>query len=212
MKLRPTEARVVLIDVDGPVHRFDLTFRTVLAVDQVMAALADIRAALVAPADVGGLRTKVAKELIESNQRRMRALGKEGRQFGVLVLFATQKGTADAVPTAIRDNLEVGVCFAVSTLEAGEAALGPGIRADKVNDPTALRDKARYVGVCVVTGVPGLDGKYAKVRVGTIEDHDLAAQLDGTAAYRRDLAELHGTTAADRPELVAVGEDPEAVA
>ena len=49
VKLRPSEARVVLIDVDGPIHRFDLTFRTVSAVDRVMAALADIRAALVAP-------------------------------------------------------------------------------------------------------------------------------------------------------------------
>ncbi|MGH3658964.1 MAG: hypothetical protein ACRDUA_20100, partial [Micromonosporaceae bacterium] len=52
VKLRPTEARVVLIDVDGPIHRFDLTFRTVPAVDRVMAALADIRAALLAPAAV----------------------------------------------------------------------------------------------------------------------------------------------------------------
>ncbi len=52
VKLRPSEARVVLIDVDGPVHRFDLTFRTVPAVDRVMAALADIRAALVAPPSV----------------------------------------------------------------------------------------------------------------------------------------------------------------
>ena len=49
VQLRPGEARVVLIDVDGPVHRFDLTFRTVPAVDRVMAALAKIRAALVAP-------------------------------------------------------------------------------------------------------------------------------------------------------------------
>ena len=163
--------------------------------------------------DVGGIRNKDAKDLIESNQRRMRTLGKEGRQFGVVLLFATQKGTADAIPTAIRDNLEVGVCFAVSTLEAAEASLGSGIRADKANQPTELRDKSRYVGVCVVTGVPGLDGKYAKVRVGTIDDHDLADQIDGTQAYRRDLADLTGGTA-DRPDLVAVDDqdDPEAAA
>jgi len=49
VKLRPTEARLVLIDVDGPLHRFDLTFRTILAVDRVMAALADIRSALLTP-------------------------------------------------------------------------------------------------------------------------------------------------------------------
>jgi hypothetical protein len=49
VKLRPTEARLVLLDVDGPLHRFDLTFRTVPSVDRVMAALAEIRSALLSP-------------------------------------------------------------------------------------------------------------------------------------------------------------------
>ena len=52
VKLRPSEARVVLIDVDGPIHRFDLTFRTVPAVDRVIAALADIRAAMLTASSV----------------------------------------------------------------------------------------------------------------------------------------------------------------
>ena len=60
IKLRPTEARIVLIDVDGPVHRFDLTFRTVPAVDRVMAALADIRAALQTPASARVRHCKLA--------------------------------------------------------------------------------------------------------------------------------------------------------
>jgi DNA segregation ATPase FtsK/SpoIIIE, S-DNA-T family len=154
--------------------------------------------------DVGGV-DRPTRELIESNQRRLRTLGKEGRQFGVLLIFATQKGTADAFPTAIRDNLEVGVCFATSTLEAAEAALGPGIRADKPNHPTLLRDKSRHVGVCIVTGVPGLDGKYVRVRVGTIDDHELAARVTDSTEHRRDLADLLDT--AHRPELVAVDDD-----
>jgi DNA segregation ATPase FtsK/SpoIIIE, S-DNA-T family len=142
--------------------------------------------------DLAGLRDKDAKELIESNQRRMRTLAKEGRQFGVVLIFATQKGTADAVPTMIRDNLEFGVCFAVSTLEAAEAGLGPGIRADTANHPTLLRDKSRYVGVCVVTGVPGLDGRFARVRVGTIDEHELAARVAASNEYRRDLDQIIG--------------------
>lgn len=159
--------------------------------------------------DIGGV-DKPTRELIEANQRKMRTLAKEGRQFGVLLIFATQKGTADAFPTAIRDNLEVGVCFAVSTLEAGEAPLGPGIRADKANHPTELRDKSRYVGVCVVTGVPGLAGRFARVRVGDIDLAELAAVVAASVDYRRDLADLMRTGR----ELVAVPdhEDEETVA
>jgi len=61
VKLRPTEARVVLIDGDGPIHRFDLTFRTVPAVDRVMAALAEIRAALIAPPSVQTRHCELAR-------------------------------------------------------------------------------------------------------------------------------------------------------
>lgn len=157
--------------------------------------------------DIGGV-DKPTRELIESNQRKMRTLAKEGRQFGVLLIFATQKGTADAVPTAIRDNLEFGVCFAVSTLEAGEASLGPGIRADKANHPTLLRDKSRYVGVCVVTGVPGLAGKFARVRVGDIDVADLTAVVAASVEHRCDLADL----VRSGPELVAVPDEQETVA
>ena len=136
--------------------------------------------------------SKAEREVIEANQRHIRTLVKEGRSTGVVSIPATQKATADALPTAIRDNLPVGVCFATSTVEAAEAVLGAGIRADEPNLPTNLRDKTRYQGVCVVTGLPGLDGSYARVRVGDIYDDELAARLADTTHLRRDLADLIG--------------------
>jgi S-DNA-T family DNA segregation ATPase FtsK/SpoIIIE len=150
--------------------------------------------------DTAGLRGD-AKAVIDANQRALRTLVKEGRGLGVLTIPATQKGTADALPTAIRDNLETGVCFATSTLEAAEAVLASGIRGDEANHPTRLRDKARYTGVCVVTGVPGLDGKYARVRVGDIDSLDVASIATTSADYRYDLADLM-RGAARPPEAV----------
>ncbi|MGH3483481.1 MAG: hypothetical protein ACRDPQ_09610 [Nocardioidaceae bacterium] len=141
--------------------------------------------------DIAGT-SRADREVIEANQRHIRTLVKEGRSTGVVSIPATQKATADALPTAIRDNLPVGVCFATSTPEAAEAVLGAGIRADEPNLPTNLRDKTRYQGVCVVTGLPGLDGRYARVRVGDIHDDELTARLADTAHLRRDLADLIG--------------------
>lgn len=46
--------------------------------------------------------------------------------------------------------------------------------------------------MCVVTGLPGLDGRYARVRVGDIYDDELAARPADTAHLRRDLADLIG--------------------
>ncbi|MFI1801979.1 hypothetical protein ACH427_32255 [Streptomyces sp. NPDC020379] len=143
--------------------------------------------------DSSGLRGK-EKELIESNQRLMRVLAKEGRGLGVIPVLATQKQTGDAIPTAVRDNLEVGISFACFTLEGAEAALGSGIRKDEPNWPTALVDKDRNVGVCVVTGVPGLDGQYDRVRVGDIEE-DLVLEVVGSSfGDRREIIPAEGPT------------------
>ncbi|MEW1616629.1 MULTISPECIES: hypothetical protein [unclassified Streptomyces] len=136
--------------------------------------------------DASGLRGK-DKELIEANQRLMRTIAKEGRGLGVIPIVGTQKQTGDAIPTAVRDNLEVGVCFAVSTIDAAEAALGDGIRKDEENQPTKLRDKERFAGVCVVTGVPGLGGEYDRVRVGDIDELALVQSVVSSVQLRRDV-------------------------
>lgn len=137
--------------------------------------------------DSTGLKGK-EKDLIEANQRHMRTITKEGRELGFLPIVGTQKQTGDAIPTAVRDNLEVGISFATFTLDAAEAALGGGIRkVDEDEQPLALTDKSRYKGVCVVTGVPKLGGRYDQIRVGELDEDDLAQLVQEHAHLRRDL-------------------------
>ena len=49
------------------------------------------------------------RELCESNVWYLTKLAKEGRSRGFLTVFVTQKQTADAIPTAIRDVCQVGL-------------------------------------------------------------------------------------------------------
>ena len=55
-------------------------------------------------------------------------LVRKGRSVLFLTLLITQKQTADAIPTAIRDNCTLGFSFAVKTREAAVCGLGEGIR------------------------------------------------------------------------------------
>jgi DNA segregation ATPase FtsK/SpoIIIE, S-DNA-T family len=146
--------------------------------------------------DASGLKGK-DKELIEANQRLMRTVAKEGRGLGVIPIVGTQKQTTDAIPSAVRDNLEVGICFAVFTIDAAIAALGDGIRADEPNHPMALLDKDRFQGVCVVTGVPGLAGRYDRVRVGDIDEAAVVQLVDSAGHLRRDVIPAPAPTVRD---------------
>lgn len=146
--------------------------------------------------DTKGLTGK-DKQVIESNQRMMQTISKEGRGLGVIGIFTTQKQTGDAIPTAVRDNLEVGISFACFTLEGAEAALGSGIRQDEANHPTALIDKDANTGVCVVTGVPGLGGRYDRIRVGDLDEDQLPAFIASTAHLRRDIIPAAAPTVVD---------------
>ncbi len=49
---------------------------------------------------------------------------KKGRGAGIQVILATQKSTTDAVPSAIRDQCGIRICFRVMTRDAVESALG----------------------------------------------------------------------------------------
>ncbi|MEU0360519.1 hypothetical protein [Streptomyces cyaneofuscatus] len=146
--------------------------------------------------DTKGLTGK-EKQVIESNQRMFQTMSKEGRALGVIPIIATQKQTGDAIPTAVRDNLEVGVCFPVFTIDAAEAALGAGIRKDEPNDPSALVDKESSVGVCVVTGIPGLGGQYDRVRIGDLDEDQLPAYIASTSHLRRDIIPAAAPTVVD---------------
>ncbi|MFF4338302.1 hypothetical protein, partial [[Kitasatospora] papulosa] len=89
------------------------------------------------------------------------------------------------------------ICFPVFTIDAAEAALGSGIRNDEPNDPTVLVDKDTNVGVCVVTGVPGLGGRYDRVRIGDLDEDQLPAFIASMSHLRRDIIPAAAPTVVD---------------
>lgn len=61
---------------------------------------------------------------------------KKGRSAGFLLIAMTQKPTADSIPTALRDNCGIRICFRVATSEAARSVLGDGRLGSA--DPTAI--------------------------------------------------------------------------
>jgi S-DNA-T family DNA segregation ATPase FtsK/SpoIIIE len=138
-----------------------------------------------------------AKEAVERAHRTIRLveqLVKKGRNVGVLTILATQKGTADAIPTAIRDICSVRITFAVASSDAAVAALGVGLRDHPEADPQLLQDP-RYVGVAV-TQVEGRPG-FTRVRVPHVDDQDLAQLAQANAGLTADPARLLGPSAVE---------------
>ena len=81
-------------------------------------------------------------------------MAKEGRSRGFLTVFVTQKQTADAIPTAIRDVCQVGLSFGVRTMDGAVAALGDEIRQYPDVAPTNLIGR-EWTGVAVMRLPPG---------------------------------------------------------
>lgn len=72
---------------------------------------------------------------------------RRGRSVGFLTVLATQKPTTDAIPSAIRENCGIRMSFAVSTDDAGVAALGDSVRSSSTT-PWQLRLPTDR-GICV---------------------------------------------------------------
>lgn len=68
----------------------------------------------------------------------------------VAVVIATQKATADAIPTVLRDLCETRVAFRCSSREMGVAVLGEAYGRYAADLPSVVTDPARNAGRCVV--------------------------------------------------------------
>lgn len=132
-------------------------------------------------------KSKELKTLAAENERLVMQLVKKGRSVGIELVLATQKGTTDAIPSPIRDQLTASVCFAVRTRQAAVAALGDAIGEFPAADPVQLQGP-EYVGVCSML-VEGREG-YQRVRVPYVPD-ELAAQVAQQTAHL-NRAELLG--------------------
>ena len=67
---------------------------------------------------------KEATALTQEIVRLATSLVKKGRSAGITLIATTQKPTADSLPTGLRDNCALKICFRVTTKEAQKAALG----------------------------------------------------------------------------------------
>jgi S-DNA-T family DNA segregation ATPase FtsK/SpoIIIE len=128
------------------------------------------------------------RELCESNVWYLTKLAKEGRSRGFLTVFVTQKQTADAIPTAIRDVCQVGLSFGVRTMDGAVAALGDDIRQYPEIAPTALLGR-EWTGVAVMR-LPDRAG-YHRVRTPFVGEANAASVLTAHAHLRRDPQVVH---------------------
>lgn len=80
------------------------------------------------------------------------ALVKKGRGAGVCVALLSQKQTADAIPTAIRDNATMKVAFRLATREAVVSALGRASDEGEAN-PLDIPLERRGGAVVEVNGI-----------------------------------------------------------
>ncbi|MFE3678750.1 hypothetical protein [Streptomyces griseus] len=85
---------------------------------------------------------KVAKEL----ERLLRLIVQQGRAYGVIVLAATQKPDADAVPSGIRDIISTRWAGRCLTPQASDTILGQGRAKLGFNGQNILKDQ-RGVGL-----------------------------------------------------------------
>jgi DNA segregation ATPase FtsK/SpoIIIE, S-DNA-T family len=145
---------------------------------------------------------KAHNALVAEVTRLVEELVRKGRNVAIQVMLLTQRATGDAIPTRIRDNCQVAICFATRTVDGAVAALGEEIRQHPDLSPVLLNDPA-YIGVAV-TSLPGRPG-FHRVRTPLVDPHHVAAVIRVTAGLRADPAAL---LAAQAPGLRVVPDLP----
>jgi S-DNA-T family DNA segregation ATPase FtsK/SpoIIIE len=130
---------------------------------------------------------KAHNALVAETARLVEELIRKGRNVAVQVMLLTQRATADAIPTRIRDNCQVAISFATRTVDGAVAALGEEVRQHPDASPVLLNDPA-YVGVAV-TSLPGRPG-FHRVRTPAVDTVQLAAVIQATTRLRADPAAL----------------------
>lgn len=140
--------------------------------------------------------TKAQREICESNIWYLTKLAKEGRSRGFVTVFVTQKQTADAIPTAIRDVCQVGLAFGVRTMDGAVAALGDDIRQYSDIAPTELMGR-QWTGVAVMRR-PDRAG-FHRVRTPYVSEHDAALLAAQYAPFTRDPGSVACLPSAEEP-------------
>ncbi|OBJ81447.1 cell division protein FtsK [Mycobacterium sp. 1245852.3] len=108
-------------------------------------------------------------------------LVRKGRSAGVVTILTTQKPTADSLPTDVRDNSSVRVCFGVQSRYAAEAVLG---------DDWSTDCSASPLGAPVGVGVASVDGGFLRFRAPYVREAVVEDWVNRFAGLTRDPAQL----------------------
>jgi hypothetical protein len=123
------------------------------------------------------LITKEAKAIGAQIHSAVNYLVKKGRAAGVVTILATQKPTSDSLPTDIRDNASLRVCFGVQSTYAACAVLG---------DDWSAASSVSPLGAPVGIGVAAVDGKFVRFRAPYIPEATIARQMNDCAVLCLD--------------------------
>lgn len=108
-------------------------------------------------------------------------LVRKGRSAGVVTILSTQKPTADSLPTDIRDNSSVRICFGVQSRYAAEAVLGDEWSSDSGASP---------LGASVGVGVASVEGNFIRFRAPYVKEAAVSEWVNRYASLRGDPAQL----------------------
>lgn len=124
---------------------------------------------------------KEDKAIVAEITRIVSSLIRRGRSAGMICVLATQKADASSIPTVIRDNAGLRVCFAVKTNEAAVAVLGPSAWGAEGSPVEIVLPSG--CGICVV---PNESGGLTKLRVPYLSPSVSSAWVSATSGYRAD--------------------------
>lgn len=123
------------------------------------------------------------KEQQEAFVRILRDLVARGRAAGIIVVAATQRPSADIIPTSLRDLFSYRLAFRCTTDSSSDIILGRGW-ASKGYDASTIAPEDRGVGLLLAEG-----GIPRRIKSAYLEDKDIYGLVD----YARQLR--GGTTA-----------------
>ncbi|WP_070949329.1 hypothetical protein [Mycobacteroides chelonae] len=156
--------------------------------------------------DTSGM-DKEEKSAADEVRRLVRTLVQQARSTGIVVVLTTQKPDVTTIPSKIRDNSALKICFRVSTPEQGITVLGR--QAPGAPDPTEILMSTKGRGVMETEGL-GI----VLFQAGYKEPAELDAELsrcepveDQSRVAARLLAKTQKPVS--RPTVAERGEEPE---
>lgn len=120
---------------------------------------------------------KEENALIQEIVRLATSIVKKGRSAGITLIATTQKPTSESLPTGLRDNCKLKICFRVTTKEAQKAALGDTSGDDRI-DALSIRNAG---GAIILADT----GDTSRVRFFYMNPDTQKMLIDGEVAKRK---------------------------